>query len=57
MPIPAGHPADKASRADKETENVILWMDINNYFYLVDSHILNKWSIEYLGICCSLKAL
>lgn len=20
-------------------------------------HILNKWSIEYLGICCSLKAL
>ena len=32
MPIPIGHPADKASRADKETEHVILWIEINNYF-------------------------
>lgn len=55
MLIPVGHPADKASRADKETEHVILWIEI----YLVDSaiHILKKWSIEYLGICYSLKAL
>lgn len=37
MLIPVGHPADKASRADKETEHVILWMEI----YLVDSTIHN----------------